>query len=185
MAEDRVEIRLAGSGGQGVVLAGVILAESALASGRNATQSQAYGPESRGGASRSDVVIADGEIDYPTAQSLDVLVAMTQAAGDRFAGALRSGGLLVVDEQQVPRPPAGPWRCRPLPIVATAERTAGRRVAAGVVALGALVGLTGVVDGDALAGAVAARVPPRLREPNLRALAEGIRIGREAEGGEG
>jgi 2-oxoglutarate ferredoxin oxidoreductase subunit gamma len=172
----RLEIRLAGSGGQGIVLAGVILAEAAILAGKNAAQSQAYGPESRGGHARADVVIADGEIGFPQAQALDVLVALTEEACERFAKDLRPTGLLVVDARAVPEPPTGGWECRRLPIADTAEQ-AGSLMAANVVALGALAELTGVVDAETLERAVAARVP-RQRELNLRALEAGRRLAR-------
>jgi len=167
----KVEIRLAGSGGQGIVLAGVMLAEAAIRAGKNAAQSQAYGPESRGGRARADVVIADGEIGFPQAQALDVLVALTADACERFAGDLRPTGLLVVDAKAVKEPPAGEWQCRRLPIADTAEQV-GSLIATNVVALGALAELTGVVDAEALEQTVAARVP-RQRELNLRALQAG------------
>ena len=167
----RVEIRLAGSGGQGIVLAGVILAEAVILAGKNAAQSQVYGPESRGGATRADVVIADGDIGFPQAQALDVLVALTQEACARYAGDLRPSGLLVADAKAVREPPAGEWRTCPLPIAETAEKT-GSLLAANVVALGALAELTCVVAAEALERAVAARVP-RQRELNLRALEAG------------
>ncbi len=178
----RVEIRLAGSGGQGVVLAGVILAEAAILSGKNAAQSQAYGPQSRGGASRADVVIAEGAIGFPQAQSLDVLLALTAEACDRYSPDLRSGGLLVVDEDAVAEPPAGGWRLRALPIARTAVGEAGTAMSTNMVALGVLAGLTGVVEAGPLEQAVAARVPPRSRETNLRALAAGLRLAETAEG---
>ena len=168
----RVEIRLAGSGGQGIGLAGLLLAEAAVLSGRNAAQSQVYGPESRGGASRSDVVIAEGEIGFPKATRLDVLVALTQEASERYCGGLLRDGLLLIDEGRVPRPPVGGWRCRPLPIEATAKRVGGA-VATNMVALGALLELTRVVEPEALERAMAARVPARHRDLNLRALAAG------------
>jgi 2-oxoglutarate ferredoxin oxidoreductase subunit gamma len=172
----RCEIRLAGSGGQGIVLAGVILAEAAILAGKNAVQSQVYGPESRGGHARTDVVIADGEIGFPQAQRLDALVALTAEACERFASDLRPGGLLVADAKAVREIPEGGWECRRLPIAETAEK-AGSLLAANVVALGALAGLTGVVDAGALERAVAARVP-RQRELNLRALEAGRELAR-------
>lgn len=170
----RLEVRLAGQGGQGIVLAGVILAEAAILAGKNATQSQAYGPESRGGSARADVVIADGEIGFPQAQELDVLLALTQEACDKYARDLRPTGLLVIDERSVPEPPAGEWRLCSLPIGETAERV-GSLMAANVVALGAVCELTGVVGADTMERAVAARVP-RQRELNLRALEAGRRL---------
>ncbi|RKY44545.1 MAG: 2-oxoacid:ferredoxin oxidoreductase subunit gamma, partial [Candidatus Neomarinimicrobiota bacterium] len=81
----RYELRLSGSGGQGLILIGKILAEAAaIYDGKNATQSQSYGPEARGGASRSEVIISDGEIDYPKAMKLDLLLALTQEACDLY-----------------------------------------------------------------------------------------------------
>lgn len=170
----RLEVRLAGAGGQGIVLAGVILAEAAILAGKNATQSQAYGPESRGGSARADVVIADGEIGFPQAQQLDVLLALTQEACEKYASDLRPTGVLVIDARAVPEPPAGEWRLCSLPIAETAEH-AGSLMAANVVALGAVAELTGIVDAVTMERAVAARVP-RQRELNLRALEAGRRL---------
>jgi 2-oxoglutarate ferredoxin oxidoreductase subunit gamma len=87
---DRVEIRLAGEGGQGMILAGIILAEAAaIYDGKNAVQTQSYGPEARGGASKSEIIIAKGEIDYPEVIDADVLVALSQEACDRFSSNLK------------------------------------------------------------------------------------------------
>ncbi len=181
--DGRVEVRLAGSGGQGIGLAGLILAEAAVLAGRNAAQSQAYGPESRGGASRSDVVIAPGEIGFPTATRLDVLVALTQEACERYRGDLRPGGLLLVDGR-VAVPADAPCEVRSLPLEEAARR-AGDAVAANMVALGALAALTGVVGPEELERAVTARVSPRHRDLNLRALAAGAALARRAEAEEG
>jgi len=177
----RIEIRLAGSGGQGIGLAGLLLAEAAVLAGRNAAQSQVYGPESRGGASRSDVVIADGEIGFPKAGRLDALVALTQEAAERYCPDLRRGGLLLVDERRVPRPPVGEWECRSLPIEGTA-RSVGSVVAANLVALGALLGVTGLLEPEALERAVSARVSARHRDLNVRALAAGRRLADGVDG---
>lgn len=187
----RVEIRLAGSGGQGIGLAGLLLAEAAVLSGRNAAQSQVYGPESRGGASRSDVVISGEEIGFPKASRLDALVALTQEAAERYCSDLRPDGLLLVDERLVPRPPAGDWRYRSLPFEGAA-RSVGGVVATNLVALGALLEITRVVEPEALERAIRERVSPRLRDLDLRALAAGRRLvsgtggeagGREETGG--
>src|SRR5512141_2209504 len=102
---DRSEIRLAGEGGQGMILAGIILAEAAaIYDGKQATQTQSYGPEARGGASRSEVVISDVEIDHPEVLSADVVVALSQEAYKKFAKSVRPGGLLIVDEDKVQTP---------------------------------------------------------------------------------
>ncbi len=107
----RFELRLSGEGGQGLVLAGKILAEAAaIYDDRNATQSQSYGPEARGGASRSDVIVSEEEIDYPKAENVDLLLALTQEALDRYLKDLRPRGWLVVDSGAVTRLPDGDHR---------------------------------------------------------------------------
>ena len=104
--EDRYEVRLAGEGGQGMILAGIILAEAAAVyDGLNAVQTQSYGPEARGGASRSEVVIAQGEIDYPKVLNPDLVLSMSQEACDRFCDGVKEDGLVVVDSTTVIRVP--------------------------------------------------------------------------------
>ena len=89
----RYEARLSGSGGQGLILAGKILAEAAaIYENKNATQSQSYGPEARGGASKSEVIISDGDIDFPKATRLDVLLCLTQEACDKYVADLKEDG---------------------------------------------------------------------------------------------
>ena len=169
----RSEIRIAGTGGQGIVTAGRILAEAAVLSGRNATHSQAYGPQSRGGACRSDVVIATGEIGFPLASDIDVLVVLSGPAYTRYRPELGDDGILVVDSRCAPVPLAG---AKQFPIVDTARAVFGNRVLIGVVALGLLQGLTGVVDADALRRAVAAGAPAAYRLTNLAALSAGMEL---------
>mgnify|MGYP001772795887 CR=1 FL=1 len=174
---DRFEIKLAGEGGQGLVLAGVILAEAAVKDNKNVAQTQSYGPEARGGASSSEVVISDGEIDYPKVIQADVLLAMSQEACDKFHSEVKKDGLLIVDSvnvQRVPTPEA-----IQLPITAMAEEVTGKRVTASILALGLIVGLTGIVSEEAIREAVRARVPKGTEEVNLKALEAGLAKGRE------
>lgn len=174
---DRVEIRLSGSGDQGVVLAGVILAEAAaLYDDRNAVHSQSYGPEARGGASRSEVVISDDEIENPRTSALDVLLVMTQEACDKYVGDLRPGGVLLADLEMVSQPPAGDFQLHLLPLVATARDRVGKASTANVVALGALVALAPVVSERALEDAVVARVPKGTEDLHRKALALGREV---------
>jgi 2-oxoglutarate ferredoxin oxidoreductase subunit gamma len=99
---DRYEIRLSGTGGQGLVLAGIILAEAAgIYGGKHVVQTVSYGPAARGGTSRADVVVSDREIDYPKAIALDLLLAMSQMACDESASDLKPTGVLVVDSHLV------------------------------------------------------------------------------------
>ncbi len=170
----RAEVRLAGEGGQGLILAGVILAEAAAVyDGLNATQTQSYGPEARGGASKSEVVISDEQIDYPKVIEADFLLAMSQEACDRYVGNLKREGLLIVDSAHVTRLPLGRSAVQ-APITQLAEEATGRRITANVVALGVLVGLSGVVSRQAVEAAVKARAPKGTEELNARALAAGL-----------
>jgi 2-oxoglutarate ferredoxin oxidoreductase subunit gamma len=171
--EDRYEVRLAGEGGQGMILAGVILAEAAAVhDGLNAVQTQSYGPEARGGASRSEVIIARGEIDYPKVTAADLLLCMSQEACDKFYPQVKEEGCIVVDSDNVSRLPS--HRAIAVPISQIAEQVTGRRITASMVALGLLGGLTGIVSKEALEMAIRDRVPAGTEEVNLKALAAGF-----------
>jgi len=171
----RYEIRLAGSGGQGLVLAGVILAEAAgIYDGKFVCQTQSYGPEARGGASKAEVVISDAEIDYPKAIRPDVLLALNQKSLDVFLGDLKEGGVLLVDADLVREVPESGALSIPFTRLA---REAGRELMANIVALGALAAITGAVSPEALKAAVLARVPAGSRELNERALEAGLAAG--------
>ncbi len=180
----RIEIRLAGTGGQGLVLAGIMLADAAVRDGRYVTQTQSYGPEARGGASRAEVVLSDREIAYPKVLRADVLLCMSQEACDRYAEEMRQGGLLILDSAYVSRAPT--TMAVRVPITQWAKEVTGRAITANVLALGLLAGLTGVVSREALEAAVRARAPRGTEEVNLKALAagfelaEGVRTGRLA-----
>ena len=171
--QDRFEIRLAGEGGQGMILAGVILAEAATVhDGLNAVQTQSYGPEARGGASRSEVVVAEGEIDYPKVMAADLLLCMSQEACDKFYSQVTDDGCIIVDSSNVSRLPS--HRAIAVPISQIAEEATGRRITASIVALGLIAGLSGVVTRQALERAVGDRVPAGTEDINLKALAAGF-----------
>ncbi len=107
----RYEIRFSGAGGQGLITAGIILAEAAsIIEGKHAVQSQSYGPEARGGASKSEVIISDGPIDYPKATIVDACLAMTQEAADKYANGIKPGGLLLLDSDFVKNEPKGDFK---------------------------------------------------------------------------
>jgi 2-oxoglutarate ferredoxin oxidoreductase subunit gamma len=168
----RFEIRLAGSGGQGLILAGIILAEAAgIYDGKFVCQTQSYGPEARGGASKAEVVISEAEIDYPKAIQPDVLLALNQKSLDAFISDLKPGGLLLVDADLVREAPSS--RALALPFTRIA-RDLGKVMAANIVALGALAQLTGVVSLPSLTAAVLARVPLGTEDLNRQALAAGV-----------
>ena len=176
----RTEIRLAGEGGQGMILAGIILAEAAtIYEGHNAVQSQSYGPEARGGASKSEVIISTGEIDHPEVLQPDVVVALSQEAFRKFGATVKPTGLLIVDSDKVDSSSA-PQAIR-LPITKMALETTGRIIPANTVALGVLVGLTGVVSQKSLEEAIIARAPRGTEEMNHRALEAGFAAAREVK----
>jgi 2-oxoglutarate/2-oxoacid ferredoxin oxidoreductase subunit beta len=169
-------VRLAGAGGQGIVMAGLVLAEAAVAAGKNATHAQAYGPESRGGASRAEVMVSDGDIDYPYADRVDALLALTQDACDRYLDQLEPGGILMVDRERVRVNGTADVVRYELPITATALAKLGTPVGANLVALGALVAVSGVVPIGAVEQAIVARRPGGSAEPGLRALRAGLEL---------
>jgi len=179
MPVDRWEACLAGSGGQGIISAGIILAEAAVLAGLNAVQTQSYGPESRGGASRAEVVLSDGEIDYAKTTRPDVLLALTADACTKYAARTKTGGLLIVDDQVDPVPP-GPYLLIRAPITRIAVSDLGRPIVANIVALGVLAALTEIVPIDVLEEAVLARVPRGTEELNRTALRRGFQAGRES-----
>ena len=181
LKRQRFEIRLAGEGGQGMILAGIVLAEAAaIYDGKNAIQTQSYGPEARGGASKAEVIIADKEIDFPEVILADVLVAMSQEACDKYAPNLSKDGYLIIDEDKVGRVTTA--RVIRLPITRLAQQTTGKSITANVVALGALVGLTGIVTREAVEKAVAARAPKGTEALNRTALAAGFDAVAQYEG---
>ncbi len=171
----RYEVRLSGEGGQGLVLAGKILAEAAaIYDNLNATQSQSYGPEARGGASRSEVIISDEDIDYPKAVSIDLLLALTQESCDRYSGDMKKGGTIIVDEEAVTRFPQGDFNIYPIPITRLAREKVGRALVANIVALGIIAGISKIVTEDALKSAIEARVPKGTEQLNLNAFQVGL-----------
>jgi 2-oxoglutarate ferredoxin oxidoreductase subunit gamma len=173
---ERFEVRLAGTGGQGMILAGIILAEAAaIGAGKNVTQTQSYGPEARGGASKAEVVISDQDIDFPKVLQANLLLAMSQEACDRYGREIDPEGWLVIDADLVNRAPQHPRIVR-VPITRIAEEDIGRRITANIVGLGIIVGLTGILPPEAIVQAVEQRAPPGTKEINLRAVEAGLAI---------
>lgn len=176
----RYEMRLSGEGGQGLVLAGKILAEAgAIYDGINATQSQSYGPEARGGASRSEVILSDDDIDFPKAVQLDLLLALTQEACDRYWGDLKPGGILLVDEDAVGKTPTGDFRVYRAPVIRAARDKVGREIVANIVSLGIITRVADVVSEDSVREAILTRVPKGTEEINLKAFDLGLTMADE------
>ncbi len=173
---ERYEVRLAGTGGQGVILAGILLADAAIRDGKNVVQSQSYGPEARGGASRAEVVISDEEIHYPKVLQPDVTLCMSQEACDKYGRQMGKDGLLILDDCHVSRAPT--TKAVRVPMTSVAREVAGREIVANVVGLGVLVGLTKIVSHKSLEAAVRDRAPRGTEKINLKALAAGFEAAR-------
>lgn len=174
---ERTEVRIAGFGGQGVVLAGVLLGRAALEDGRYAVQTQSYGAEARGGAARSEVIITDQPALYPEVVAPHVMVVLSQAALDRYLGDLRPDGLLIADAELVTRLPEGPdGRVLQARFTEVAGKELGRGIVANMVMLGFMVQATGVVGLDSLRAAVKKGVPPGTEQLNLKAVERGIEL---------
>ncbi|MDD6924194.1 MAG: 2-oxoacid:acceptor oxidoreductase family protein [Veillonellaceae bacterium] len=163
------QLRFSGSGGQGVITAAIIFAEAAVMEGKYAVQSQSYGPEARGGASKAEVIISDKPVWHPHVEVPDVVLAMTQKAADKYYKDINPDGVLVLDEQLVPEPPDFSNVIR-IPITKYAIEKLGKPLFANIIALGALVKVTGLVDIDDVKTCVSRRVPPHTVDKNMQAL---------------
>lgn len=177
---DLVEVRFGGSGGQGVILMGVVLAMAGARDHRFVVQTQSYGPEARGGYSRSDVIISDSQIDYPEIEQADLLVALSQAAADEYIRVLRSDGVLIYDSESVSAVPPFAGQQSGIPFARLAVEETGRKQTTNILTLGAVVGITGVVTEEALRKAMLVMVPAGTEGVNSKALARGLALGRSA-----
>jgi 2-oxoglutarate ferredoxin oxidoreductase subunit beta len=167
------EIRLSGSGGQGLILASVILADAAVRQGMEVAQSQSYGPEARGGASRSELILSSEEINFFQVRCPDILLTMTQQSYDKYAREIKPGGIIVADSTFVKELPAVGAKTYEAPISRIAIDRLGSVLVSNAVALGILARVSRFLLVDTLEKAVCAQVPANLRELNIKALNEG------------
>lgn len=173
----RTEIRITGFGGQGVILAGYVLGKSAaVVEGRHATLNQSFGPEARGSACSAQLILSDEPITYPYVRCTDILMAMSQDAFRRFAGEVREGGLVLVDDSLVTPGHDPRFRTIGAPATRTAEQL-GRRIVSNMVMVGLFAGATGIVSADATREAVRTSVPPGTEKLNLAAFESGLELG--------
>ena len=173
------ELRLAGLGGQGIILAGIIVAEAAgIYDGKFVAQTQAYGAAARGGFSRSDIVISDEEINYPKARDLDFLLAMSQDAYEENVPLLVADGILMVDSTYVAD--TADAHVYAIPFTRIAREQFGRENVANIIALGAMTRICPHVSEEAMQQAVEKRVPERFLELNRKAFAAGRQAASEA-----
>ena len=166
-----------GSGGQGVITAAIILAEAAvLYDNLVAVQSQSYGPEARGGATRSDVIIADSPIYFPKVIQPNVLVCLTQQAYAKFHSIIRPGGLLVTDSRYVQSEKRIAARHVELPMYQMVMDKIGRAIVFNICMLGAVIGLTKIVRPESIMKVLEKQISENLLDMNRKALHLGLNL---------
>ncbi len=170
-----IEIRFSGSGGQGLITAARILATALSDQGRHVARSQSYEPVSRGGLSRSDLVISDGEADFPLSTNINYLLILDGAAANESTEMLDDNSSVLVDSELVPEPPKGKFSVTSLPFTETARQLGNKRVA-NIVALGALTAKSGICDSEVVETAINRASPERFLRLNLEALEAGRRL---------
>lgn len=181
IGKKRFEVTLSGSGGQGIVLAGKILAEAAsIFEGKEAVMTMSYGPEARGGASKAEVIVSDEQIDYPKTMNVDVLLVMTQEAMDKYENILGPEGLLIVNETFVKEVPDKFKNVFKASFSELAIKILDAQIVANIVALGALAALTGVITREALIKAVLARAPEKILVLDRIAVDIGYKVVKES-----
>jgi 2-oxoglutarate ferredoxin oxidoreductase subunit gamma len=175
---ERCRLVFSGSGGQGVITAAIILAEAAvLYEGLNAVQAQSYGPEARGGATRSDVIIADSEIRFPKVRQPNVLVCLTQQAYNKFSPIIRPGGVLITDPRFVKIERRVDARQREIPMYQAVMEKIGKPIVFNICMLGALIRITGLVQPKSIFKVLEKRIPPNFMDMNRQALQLGLDLG--------
>lgn len=176
----RTEIRFAGFGGQGVVLAGLILGEAAVIhDGMHAIQTQTYGAAARGGAARSDVILSDARIVYPQVTAPDIMVVFTLEALNKYRGEMKEGGLVIYDGSLFTPPEGLPYRLHSCPATKTAMDELGKGIVANMVMLGFLTALARPATVDAMETAIRGNVPRGTEDLNLKAFRRGMELAGE------
>jgi 2-oxoglutarate ferredoxin oxidoreductase subunit gamma len=174
---ERYRIVFSGSGGQGVVTASIILAEAAVIhEGLNAVQSQSYGPEARGGATRADVIISDRSIRFPKVNQPNVLVCLTQEAYNKFSSTIRPGGLLLTDSHFVKQERRVEARQIGLEMYKAVMDRIGKPVVLNICMLGAVIGLTQIVKTDSIVKVLESKIPHGFLDMNKKALDLGLQL---------
>ena len=173
------DIRICGFGGQGVILSGFIIGKAAsVFMDYNAVQSQSYGPEARGGAARSEVIVSDEKIGYPRPTSVDLLVAMSQESFDTYRDDIKDDTVIVVDPDLVPKHNIG----RPVYKIEAQKiaESLGNKIVTNIVMVGASTSIFGLLDEDAVKKSVLDSVPSRFKDLNEKAYEKGLEAGKNA-----
>ncbi|MBS4022604.1 MAG: 2-oxoacid:acceptor oxidoreductase family protein [Dethiobacter sp.] len=177
----RREYRLSGSGGQGLILAAIILAEAAASEGGYVVQTQSYGPEARGGASKAEVITDEEEISYPKVSKPDFVLAMSENSYRKYGDDYKDDGILLVDSTFVRDVKPTGKKVVALPITKYTREKLGKEIVANIVALGVINGLAKIVSNEVLKKAVLSRAPKGTEEINTRALELGLSLAKEAK----
>ena len=174
MMPKRVEVRISGLGGQGVVLTGEILGRAAVYDGRYAVQTQSYGAEARGSAAKSEIIISDKKIGFPKVRKCDILVTMSQSALNKHLDDLKENGILLVDRDKVKDVPKVKVKVFSIPATRIAETELKSRIYANVIMLGVLTKIMGVVSEEAVKKAIVDSVSEETKETNLEGFGKGL-----------
>ena len=173
----RKEIRLSGSGGQGLILAGIILAEGAILSNLNSVQTQSYGPEARGGASKAEVIISDGDINFPKVRKADILLCLTQKSFNEYINTVKEDGIIIVDSTvEINNLEKRQMEIFNIPIIESSKNKLGKVMVSNIVALGVISELLEGIDKQMLKKAILARVPKGTENLNERAFELGCSL---------
>lgn len=173
---NRTEIRIGGSGGQGIVLAAQILGKAAALEGKQVLQTQAYGAEARGSLAKSEVIISENKIGFPAVRKCDVLVAMAQEALDQLLSDLEETGILIVDSTNVMTIPETKAEVYRIPITQTAKEAFGVAIQANMVMLGVLIRITGLIGQNAVEIAIKETVSEKTLKINMEAFRKGLQL---------
>ena len=170
-------IRMTGSGGQGVIMGTIILAEAAYADGKQVVQCQAYGPEARGGASKAECIISDEKISYTKVIAPDLLLSLTQLSLDKYVGNLAEGAIVVVDEAiEVPADIEKAHVVYKLPILKGAKEVVKNPMSANIISVGVVNEIMKACGNENVEAAVLNHVPKGTEEKNLNALHYGMEL---------
>ncbi len=175
---DKIEIRISGLGGQGVVLAGQVLGKAAVYSGKNAVQTQSYGAEARGSAAKSEVIISDGKIGFPMVRKCDILIAMSREAVEKNVKALKEGGLLLIDSTTVRSVPKIKARIFKIPATETSKKVFGEKLYANMIMLGALIKIAMIVNEESMEKVISDTFPEKFVSINIEAYKKGKELAR-------
>jgi 2-oxoglutarate ferredoxin oxidoreductase subunit gamma len=172
----KIEIRISGLGGQGVVLAGQVLARAAVYYGKNSVLTQSYGAEARGSVAKSEVIISDGKIGFPIVRKCDILVAMSQEAVEKNIKDLKENGILLVDSNTVKKIPETKASIFKIPATEIAEKMFKAKIYVNMIMLGALTNITKIANEKSFTRAIKETVSKEIVNTNLRAYKKGVTL---------